>query len=103
MKYLKVQKVDELLKNADKPMLIKAQIIEHIVTLRNPPYNLIYQMLNIYLSSITTFSAMNDVSLNRKRITRYLGEPTVAHRGRAYATEEGSVNLPSADSNMKKC
>ena len=51
-------------------MLIKAQIIEYIVTLRNPPYNLIYQMLNMYLSSITTFSAMNDVSLNRKRITR---------------------------------
>jgi len=47
--------------------------------------------------------AMNDVSLNRKRITRYLGEPTVAHRDRAYATEEGSVNLPSAYSNMKKC
>jgi hypothetical protein len=98
-----VQKVDELLKNEDKPMLIKAQIIEYIVTLGNPPYNLTYQTLNIYLSSIATFSAMNDVCLNRKRITRYLGEPIVAHRDRAYATEEGSVNLPSANSNMKKC
>ncbi|MGA7042449.1 MAG: hypothetical protein WBY71_02160, partial [Nitrososphaeraceae archaeon] len=55
-------------------------------------YNLIYQMLNMYLSSITTFSAMNDVSLNRKRITRYLGEPTVAHRDRAYATSKQIVS-----------
>ena len=79
MKYLLVQTVDELLKNADKPLLIEAHIREYIVTLRNPPYNLTYQTLNMYLSSITTFSAMNDVSLNRKRITRYLGEPTVAY------------------------
>ena len=88
---------------ADKPNLIEAQIIEYIVTLRNPPYNLTYQTLNMYLSSIATFSTMNDVSLNRKRITRYLGELTVAHRDRAYAAEEGSVNLPSANNNMKKC
>jgi len=40
MKYLIVQTVDELLKNADKPMLIEAHIREYIVTLRNPPYNL---------------------------------------------------------------
>ena len=103
MKYLIVHTVDELLKNADKPMLIEAHIREYIVTLRNPPYNLTYRTLNMYLSSIATFSAMNDVSLNRKRITRYLGEPIVAYRDRAYTTEEGSVNLPSADSNMKKC
>ena len=103
MKYLIVQTVDELLKNADKPMLVEAHIREYIVTLRNPPYNLTYQTLNMYLSSIATFSAMNDVTPNRKRITRYLGETIVAYRDRAYKTEEGSVNLPSADSNMKKC
>ena len=69
MKYLIVQTVEELLKNADKPMLIEAHIREYIVTLRNPPYNLTYQTLNMYLSSIATFSAMNDISLNRENYT----------------------------------
>ena len=101
MKHLNVRTVDDLLKDADKPKLIEAQIIEYIVSLRNPPNSLRYQTLNVYLSSVVTFYAMNDVSLNRKKVARYLGEPTMTHRDRAYTTEEIAKLLQFCDQRSK--
>src|ERR1043166_9854110 len=59
-----------------------------IVSLRKPPYSLRYQTLNLNLSADVTFYAMNDVSLNRKKVARHLGRPTVADRDRAYSIDE---------------
>lgn len=59
-----------------------------IVSLRKPPYSLRYQTLNLNLSAVVTFYAMNDVSLNRKKVARHPGKPTVAHRDRAYSVDE---------------
>ena len=49
MKHLNVRTVDDLLKNADKPKFIEAQIIEYVVNLRNPPNSLRYQTLNMQI------------------------------------------------------
>jgi hypothetical protein len=88
MRHLQVQTVDELLKNIDKPKLIEAEIIEYVVILRNPLHSLAYQTRHIYLSAIVMFYAINDVNLNRKKIARYRGEPTMVRQDRAYTTEE---------------
>ena len=43
---------------------------------------------NIYLAAVFTFYAMNNSTLNKKKIYRYLWEQTRIHRDRPYATEE---------------
>jgi hypothetical protein len=103
MRHLQVQTVDELLKNIDKPKLIEAEIIEYVVILRNPLHSLAYQTRHIYLSAIVMFYAINDVNLNRKKIARYRGEPTMVRQDRAYTTEEILRLLEFCDERERSC
>jgi integrase len=101
MKYLKINKEEDLLIDAAQPKLIEARIIEYIVLLRGPPHSLRYSTLNLYLAAILAFYAMNDVILNKKKIGKYLGEHLRLHRDRAYTTQEISRALNVCDERMK--
>jgi integrase len=101
MKYCGVQNVDDLLKDQDNPKLIQSKIIEYIVTMRKSPYNLSHANRHLHLSAISTFYTMNDVVINKKRISRYLGEATKEFRDRAYTYEEIQKMLAVCDLRMR--
>lgn len=101
MKHLHLDNVDDLLNNADKPKLIESQIIEYIVMLKNPPHSLAYQSRNLYLAAFLTFYSMNDITLNKRKISKYLGERVKAHKDRHYSIEEIEKLLHFCDDRLK--
>lgn len=99
MEFCNIGHPDELLQK--DPRMIQASIIDWITSLRNPPRSLSHASLNINKSAILTFYQMNDVTLNSKKIGRYLGERQRQHKDRAYTTEEIHKLLEISDERMK--
>jgi integrase len=99
MEFCNVGHPDELLQK--DPRMIQATIIDWITSLRNPPRSLSHASLNINKSAILTFYQMNDVTLNSKKIGRYLGERQRQHKDRAYTREEIHQLLEISDERMK--
>jgi hypothetical protein len=71
MKRLKIIEADQLLQT-DNPKIIEAQLVEYIMSLRND--GLSYATMKHMLAPIITFYQINDLLLNRKKISRYFGE-----------------------------
>ena len=71
MKHLRIIEADQLLETAN-PKIIEAQLIDYIMSLRND--GLSYATMKHMLAPILTFYQINDVLLNRKKISRYFGE-----------------------------
>jgi hypothetical protein len=69
------------------------------MALRND--GLSYATLQFLLAPILTFYQLNDVLLNKRKITRYLGEYKRVVKDRAYTTEEISKALQTADERMR--
>jgi integrase len=95
MRFCRVDHPDLLLQK--DPRLIQATIIEWIITMRNPPHSLSHSSLNIHKSAILTFYQMNDVTLNSKKIGRYLGERQKQVKDRSYTREEIHTLLEISD------
>jgi hypothetical protein len=74
MNHLKLKNPDDLLIHQENPKIIRNQIIEYIIQLKNPPYWLRYATRSQYLAAIMTYYDLNDVPLSKKKIYRYLGE-----------------------------
>ena len=55
----------------------------------------------MYLAAPLCFYSLKDVTLNKKKILRYLGETTKAHKDRDYTTEEISALLGCADVRLR--
>ena len=70
LKYCHIEEPDKLLKNDIK--LMQADIIEYITS--SQVSSLAYSTKYLYLSVLKHFYEMNDVVLNWKKISRYLGE-----------------------------
>jgi hypothetical protein len=70
MKYLKIGNPDELLQYLDTPKVIQNQIIDYLISLKNPPISLRYATRSQYLAAIMTFYDLNEVVLNKKKINR---------------------------------
>jgi integrase len=89
MQFLNLKDIEQLINNyKDQTKLIESQIIDFIVTLKNPPFNLSFATRSTYMAAICTFYVMNDIVLNRKKIGKYLGEQGRAKKDRAYTIEE---------------
>jgi integrase len=99
MEFCNVGHPDELLQK--DPRMIQATIIDWITSLRNPPRSLSHASLNINKSAILTFYQMNDVTLNSKKIGRYLGERQRQHKDRAYTVDEIHKLIEISDERMK--
>lgn len=76
---------------------IESHLIDYMVYLKSKVQ---YSTRNVNCSAIITFYAMNDIILNKKKLYRYLGEQTRAHRDRAYTTEEIHRLLEYADARL---
>jgi hypothetical protein len=88
MKYLKIDNPNDLLKYQDNPKFIQNQIIDYLISLKNPPVSLRYATRSQYLAAIMIFYDLNEVMLNKKKIYRYLGQEERPIENRGYTTEE---------------
>jgi integrase len=97
---MKLTNVDDLLLHAStNPRLIEAQIIDYVMTLRND--GIAFTTIQFFIAHILTFYSLNDVVLNRRKITRYIGEYKRIVKDRAYTTEEIHRALQTADERMR--
>jgi integrase len=85
---------------AQPPKLIEAHLIDWIVNLREEE-KLSRSVINLYLSAVLKFYLMNDVLLNRKKISSYLGDTDHKFDDRAYTHQEISKLISEADERMK--
>jgi hypothetical protein len=70
MKYYNFKDIEDLVKDSDKSIkMIEANIIQFIVWL-NQTEKISSFTIRVYLSAIMHFYYMNDVVLNKKKITR---------------------------------
>jgi hypothetical protein len=88
MKHIKITELDQLLETSN-PKIIKAQIIDYIMSLRRD--NLSFETTKQLVAPIITFYQLNDILLNRKKIGRYYGEYRKVTKDRAYTTEHIGV------------
>jgi predicted PurR-regulated permease PerM len=99
MNFLKIEEVDSLLSSSHNPRLIESQIVDYIMTLRND--GLAYATIQALTAPILTFYALNDVTLNKRKISRYFGEYKKRVKDRAYTVDEIWKALQTADQRMK--
>jgi hypothetical protein len=71
MNHFKMTDVDNLLLNSNSKA-IEAQIIDYIMSLRQDGIS--YSTIRFLIAPIFTFYQLNDVVLNRKKVSRYMGE-----------------------------
>jgi integrase len=99
LKHLKITEVDDLLINSQNPKLIESQIIDYIMTLRDD--GLAYATITFLIAPLITFYTLNDVVLNKRKISRYFGEYKKVVKDRAYTADEIYKALQTADQRMK--
>lgn len=81
LNHLKTTNPEDLLSNTN-PRFIESQVIDYIMTLRND--GLAYATMQFLVAPILTFYSLNDVVLNRKKISRYYGEYKRVVKDRAF-------------------
>ena len=99
MNFLKLKNVDDLLLHASNTRLIESQIIDYIMSLRND--GLSHATIQFLIAPLFTFYNLNDVFLNRKRISRYLGEFKRVVRDEAYSNDMILQSLQGSDQRMR--
>jgi len=99
MNHLKITKADDLLLHEANPKFIQSQMIDYIMSLRHDGVG--YATIKFLVAPIFTFYQLNDVTLNRKNVIRYLGELKRVVRDKAYTTEQIQQALQNADQRMR--
>ena len=91
--------MDGLLLHVSNPRYIESQIIDYIMALEASGIS--YATIQYLVAPIFTFYQLNDVVLNRKKVSRYLGEYKRVVRDEAYTTEHIQTALQNADARMR--
>jgi hypothetical protein len=99
LNYLKLDSPDDLLIHADNPKYIESQIRDYILSLRSN--GVAYASIQFLIAPIFTFYQLNDVILNRKKVSRYIGEYKRVVKDEAYTTEQIAQMLQNADIRMR--
>ena len=99
LNYLKVNLPDDLLLHVNDPKYIERQIIDYIRSLRNDTIG--YATIQFLIAPIFTFYQLDDVVLNRKKVSRYLGEFKRIVKDEPYSSEQIEQMLRTADSRMR--
>jgi integrase len=99
MNFLCAKTIEDILMKRESKQIEQA-LIRYAVFLRDK-LKVAYATRNLYLASPLSFYSLNDVTLNKKKIQRYLGETTRAHKDRAYTTEEIAAILGCADARLR--
>lgn len=91
--------IENLLNNKD-PKVIESDIIRYIVWLKNDQ-KLSGVSVSQYITAIIHFYSMNDITLNRKKIGRYMGDYVRPNKDRAYSYKEILKLLEFCDERAK--
>src|SRR5215212_9260811 len=94
MLYMNITDIDNLLLFSNEKE-IQHKIIDYVLDLKNK--GLSAASIAHYVGAIMHFYAMNDVTLNRKRIGRFIPEHIRKQKDRAYTTQEISRLLEFCD------
>lgn len=97
--FLKLKEVDDLLPHNPSPRYIESQIISYIMSLRES--GIAYATIQFLIAPIFTFYQLNDVVLNRKKVSRYMGEYRRVAKDGAITTEQIQTSLQNADARMR--
>lgn len=81
------------------PKVIEAQLIDYIMSLRNDAIS--YSTIKFQLAPIFTFYQLNDVTLNKKKVLRYLGEYRRVTKDTAHTLDQIRQALQNADARMR--
>jgi integrase len=100
MAFYKFESLDQILADAEKPKLIESQIINYIVSLKQND-KIAAASIRVYLAAILHFYLMNDIILNKRKITMYIGESVRKQKDRAYTTQEIQRLLEFCDERAK--
>jgi integrase len=95
MSYLGVTDTEELLRQ--DPKTVEQQTIDYIVSLQG----LSRASKSLRLAAIVAFYSINDVTLNRKKLGKFLGPQQRQVKDRPYTLEEISRMLNVSDERMK--
>ena len=98
LKHLKLNEVDDLLLHTAS-RYVESQIIDYIMALRHSGIS--YHTIQFLVTPVFTFYQLNDIILNRKKVSRYLGEYKRVVRDQAYTTEQIQTALQNADHRMR--
>ena len=96
MKFLAITDVDNLMVLAQDPKGLQSKIVDYVKFMAHTK-KISAVTINLYLCSVMHFYAMNDVTLNRKRISRYIPQHLKRHKDRAYTTQEIAKLLEFCD------
>ena len=81
------------------PIIIEDHIIRWLVSLRD---TISYITRRTYMTGILAFYAINDITIRRKKIAKFLGQETTRrYKDRAYTTEEIRKLLEHSDLRSK--
>ena len=97
MKFIKTNNISTLIKRDNK--VIESQIIAYLVYMQEQ--KLSYSAKNVRLSALRKFYDMNDIVLNWRKISQYLGENTRKFKDRCYTTSEIQQLLTKCDERMR--
>jgi integrase len=98
MRFIDINNASSLIKQDTKT--IEQQLISYLNDQRINQ-KLSYAILHLRLAALRRFYEMNDVMLNWKKVSNYLGENTKIFKDRAYTTEEIQRLLTKADERMR--
>jgi hypothetical protein len=97
LNHLKTTNPEDLLSNTN-PRFIESQLIDYIMTLRND--GLAYATMQFLVAPILTFYSLNDVVLNRRKISRYYAQeremkriPILIGDGKRITLSPGGQNI----------
>ena len=97
--FLKLKEIDDLLPHNPSPRYIESQIISYIMSLRES--GIAYATIQFLIAPIFTFYQLNDVVLNRKKVSRYMGEYRRVAKDGAITTGQIQTALQNADARMR--
>ena len=96
--HLKLKEVDDLLQDSN-PRYIETRIIHYIMSLKESSIS--YATIQFLVAPIFTFYQLDNIILNRKKVSRYLGEYKRVVRDEVYSIEHIQTALHNADQRMR--
>ncbi len=92
-----LESLDEILEK--NPKVIESEITQQIVEMKNAGSS--YSTVSVHLAALYHFFSINDVIINRKKLSKFLGEQENKYEYRSYTHDEISSLLSLCDERGK--
>ena len=75
--------MDQILKRG--PKIIEREITQLLIDIKNA--GLSYSPVSIHLTALNSYFSMNDIDLNRKKLSKFFGEQEIKYEYRPFTHE----------------